>query len=87
MMQCFKEPDVIFDNNPNDPQYRLFKKFLGNSSNIEILDYGAGKGRIGYTINEDKEVSRRIMYSAFEPDKINFKTLSSLPNLKNAFAQ
>ncbi|HEX8333224.1 MAG TPA: AAA family ATPase, partial [Segetibacter sp.] len=86
MLQCFKQPEVIFGNNPNDPQFRLFKEFISPSVQITLLDYGAGKGRIGYTLNEDTEVAKKISYSAFEPDKANYELLNNVPNLQSIFS-
>ena len=85
MVQCFKSPDVIFENNPNDPQFRLFKEFVTNKSGLNLLDFGAGKGRIGYTISEDSEIANKIIYSAYEPDKSNYDLLSKTPNLSKLF--
>lgn len=86
MVQCFKEPDVVFGKNINDPQFRLFKEFLKESKSIELLDFGAGKGRIGYTINEDEITSQKITYSAYEPDKGNIELLNNIPNKKAIFS-
>ncbi|MBL0048076.1 MAG: AAA family ATPase [Bacteroidetes bacterium] len=82
MVQCFKEPDVIFGKNINDPQYKIFKTFLNDMTSIELLDFGAGKGRIGYTIQEDEMVSKKVIYSAFEPDKGNYAILNNVPDKK-----
>lgn len=87
MLQCFKNPDVIFDNNRNDPQFILFKEFIKEMSKLSLLDFGAGKGRIGYTISDDQEVASRVVYSAFEPDKGNYEFLSSTPNLYKLYSQ
>ena len=86
MVQCFKEPDVIFGKNPDDIQFTLFKEFILEKNEVNILDYGAGKGRIGYTMNEDEEVVKKIRYSAFEPDNSNFELLKNVPNLQNIFS-
>ncbi len=86
MLQCFKEPEVIFGNDPNDPQFILFKKFLEKESKTNLLDFGAGKGRIGYTIKEDEQVSDKIIYSAFEPDKGNYELLNNVPNIKTTYS-
>lgn len=82
MVQCFKNPDVVFGSSLDDPQYVLFKEFISNKSNINLLDYGAGKGRIGYTIEEDSSTSGRINYHAFEPDKSNYELLNNVPNIR-----
>lgn len=85
MVQCFKEPDVIFTKNTNDPQFKLFKTFLKDRETVEFLDFGAGKGRIGYTIQEDETVSKKVIYSAYEPDKGNFELLNKVSNKKNIY--
>lgn len=82
MVQCFKEPDVVFSNDINDPQYKLFKEYISTKKQIILLDYGAGKGRIGYTINEDEITKSIIEYHAYEPDKGNYDLLSKAPNIK-----
>ncbi|AZA98800.1 hypothetical protein EG359_03890 [Chryseobacterium joostei] len=86
MVQCFKDPEVIFGTNINDPQFKLFKEFIQNKSDIKLLDFGAGKGRIGYTIGEDETVSERIKYNAYEIDKSNFELLSKVPNLDTLYS-
>lgn len=86
MVQCFKEPDVIFGKNTNDPQFKLFKKFLKDTDSLELLDFGAGKGRIGYTIKEDDAVSKKVIYSAYEPDKGNSEILNNVPNKKATYS-
>ena len=59
MVQCFKEPDVVFAIDKEDPQFLLFKEFIDTKTNIDLLDFGAGKGRIGYSINEDEIISKK----------------------------
>ncbi|KAF2508410.1 AAA family ATPase [Flavobacterium zhairuonense] len=86
MTQCFKEPDVIFGNDPNDPQFKLFKEFIAQKTKINLLDFGAGKGRIGYTLNEDEVVSEKTIYSAFEPDKGNYEMLNNVPNIEKIYS-
>jgi energy-coupling factor transporter ATP-binding protein EcfA2 len=88
MVQCFKEPDVIFGKNINDPQFKLFKEFLINKTNVNLLDFGAGKGRIGYTIQEDEIVSKKISYSAYayKPEKRDLELLNNVPNIKAVYS-
>lgn len=86
MLQCFKQPDVIFDINTNDPQFKLFKDFLIDKTSIKLLDFGAGKGRIGYTLQEDEDISKKIKYYAFEPDKSNYGLLNNVPNLESLYS-
>lgn len=85
MVQCFKNPEVIFEKNVNDPQFKLFKEFIENQSNIKLIDFGAGKGRIGYTIAEDESISKKVLYSAFEPDKTHNEILNKIPNIQTLF--
>lgn len=86
MVQCLKNPDIIFENNPNDPQFKLFKEFITDKSELSLLDFGAGKGRIGYTISDDSETAKKVTYSAYEPDKNNYDLLSKTPNIKALFS-
>lgn len=87
MVQCFKEPNVIFGKNTDDPQFKLFKKFLETKETVEVLDFGAGKGRIGFTVREDEIVSKKISYSAYEPiDNGNFEFLNKIPNKKDVYS-
>lgn len=86
MTQCFKDPEVVFGNNPQDPQFKLFKDFLSEKTNVGLLDYGAGKGRIGYTINEDSVTMAKVNYSAFSYDKANYELLSKVPNIKVVYS-
>jgi energy-coupling factor transporter ATP-binding protein EcfA2 len=85
MLQCFNSPDVIFSNNKNDPQFNLFKKFISNFKFLNLLDYGAGKGRIGYTIGEDEKLKSRISYSAFEPNIKHTADLRKVPNIRGIY--
>ncbi|MCZ8284377.1 MAG: methyltransferase domain-containing protein, partial [Bacteroidia bacterium] len=85
MTQCFKEPDVIFGNNTKDPQFKLFKQFLSSKGKINLLDFGAGKGRIGYTIHEDEIVSKKIVYNAYDPNEDNIQFLKDVPEVEKIF--
>ncbi|UQB69459.1 AAA family ATPase [Epilithonimonas zeae] len=85
MVQCFKNPDVVFSNNTNDPQFILFKDFVQKNTTVELLDFGAGKGRIGYTISEDGDTAKKIIYSAYEPDKENEVLLLQVPTLNKLY--
>lgn len=87
MVQCFKEPNVVFSNNKNDPQFKIFKSFVLERKTIQLLDFGAGKGRIGSTINEDAEVKERIEYSAFEPNEELVPYLKQIDNIKGIFTK
>lgn len=85
MVQCFKNPDVIFSNDKDDPQYKIFKKFIESKGIISLLDFGAGKGRMGYTINEDEDISSKLNYSAFEPNEEYKDILKEIPNIQHVY--
>jgi energy-coupling factor transporter ATP-binding protein EcfA2 len=85
MAQCFKDPDVVFSNNKNDPQFKLFKNFVLSNQGITLLDYGAGKGRIGYTLQEDQELNNKIKYFAYEIDKENYENLKEIPQIGGCY--
>lgn len=85
MTQCFTNPDVVFDTNVNDPQYLLFKTFIKTTPSINLLDFGAGKGRIGYTISEDEGIKSKINYYAFEPNRDHDEFLSSISDIKGVY--
>ena len=85
MVQCFKEPDVIFCNDIDDPQFNIFKEKIISNKIISVLDYGAGKGRMGYTIAEDEIMQSKLLYSAFEPNKKHLKILKQIPNIQNLY--
>lgn len=85
MAQCFKDPDVIFGANQNDPQYKLLKEHLLKSSSVKLLDFGAGHGRIGSVIVEDGELQARIQYSAFEPNRDFFSDLNRVTSPNRIF--
>lgn len=85
MIQCFKDPDVIMGNSPDDAQYKLFKEFITKLEGKKILDYGAGKGRLGYTINEDEALKGKIEYYAYQREKDKQEELGNLPDLKGIY--
>ena len=85
MVECFNNPDVIFSSSKNDPQFQLFKNFVGKLNNISILDFGAGYGRIGKVINEDRVLKNKIHYSAFDPDLNLQSSLKEIDNIKAVY--
>jgi predicted ATPase/SAM-dependent methyltransferase len=87
MRQCFENPHAILVNDTKDPQFLLFKEKVETMDSIKVLDYGAGKGRIGFTIAEDETLRNKIQYYAFEPSQINFEFISSVPELKEAYSK
>lgn len=83
MGQCFTQPDVVLSNDTKDPQYVLFKSFISQQNHINILDYGAGVGRMGYIIDEDIELRNKVIYNAYEPDSNKMAELQKVPNVNN----
>ena len=68
MAQCFDDPEVFETANNNDPQLEIFKKLIQNQ-NINILDFGSGKGRLLEKIKESNEIWARITnYDCFDID-------------------
>ena len=88
MIQCFKDPDVISEINTEDPQYRLFKlfkDFIVGQPTLSLLDFGAGKGRLGYTIQEDPELKDKIKYTVVELEKSFHPILKKIKNINGVF--
>lgn len=85
IIQCFKEPEVILGNSINDPQYLIFKEFVMGESVKNVLDYGAGKGRLGYTIYEDEELRGKINYYAYQRETDIQEELKKVPILHKIF--
>jgi energy-coupling factor transporter ATP-binding protein EcfA2 len=66
MAQCFDEPEVIQITENEDPQLNIFKDLI-KSNNINILDFGSGKGRLLEKIKESDETWSRIKkYDCFD---------------------
>jgi len=65
--QCFSEPNVILSAKKDDPQVELFKNAIKSSSEIVVLDFGAGGGRLGREI-QDEITKNKIKYFAYEPN-------------------
>lgn len=86
MAQCFKNPDVIFSQNLNDPQYKLFKKYIQSLGNIQLLDFGAGKGRVGYTIDDDMQLCGKITYNALEPNEAYHDVIRRIGCLESLYS-
>lgn len=48
--ECFSNPQVIEDINPQDEQVQLFINYLNNNSVYNILDFGGGSARLGLSL-------------------------------------
>ncbi len=66
--ECFANPEVIDTVSSKDEQVRLFASFLAEQPNINVLDYGGGSGRLGFSLLAlDKTILRRIKYEIYDP--------------------
>ncbi|TDO98484.1 AAA family ATPase [Flavobacterium sp. 245] len=69
MAQCFEDPEVFDTANKNDPQLEIFKKLILENEQLNILDYGCGKGRLLDRIKESENTWNRIQkYDCFDID-------------------
>ncbi len=87
MVECFSDPNVVFNNNQNDQQFQLFCKYIKDSPKIDLLDYGAGKGRFGVLINENSTINNKINYYGYEPNKETFNELKKISSIKGVFSE
>jgi energy-coupling factor transporter ATP-binding protein EcfA2 len=69
MVQCFQYPKVIANADKDDKQIKAIKNLL-KAESIKFLDFGAGEGRVGHSLFEDKKLAERIQYFAFEPEEV-----------------
>jgi len=93
MSQCLLSPESIEYSNSDDLQVKSFIELLRNGQGLNILEFGAGKGRI-YQSSKEYFNKSVINYFAFEinPDDIkrlnelNIKTFNQINNIpKNTF--
>ncbi len=69
--ECFKNPEALETSGSKDPQIKSFKYFLNSISNtkkVDLLDFGAGKGRLFKQLRSDNKLKDRFNYNALEPD-------------------
>lgn len=70
MAQCFVDPEVFDSATKSDPQLDIFKKLILTKNNLNILDFGSGKGRLIDRIKESEESWKRIeKYDCFDIDE------------------
>lgn len=62
--ECFDKPSVIDTVNPDDEQVKLFVKFIKSHPSLMVLDYGAGKARLGRSYIKGN--NSRIIYEVFD---------------------
>ncbi|MCW3123884.1 MAG: hypothetical protein JWQ38_3376, partial [Flavipsychrobacter sp.] len=81
--ECFLNPEVVNTLNIEDPQYLLLNEKL-RVGRIEMLDFGAGVGRIGQIIHEDN-LSDKVRYNAYEIDPERANQIRTTGVAKNVF--
>lgn len=85
MMQCLKEPETVKCINQNDIQLKLFLKCIDKQKGqIDILDFGAGEGRIGKALNELND--KRISYYAYDIEEENVRKIQRMQFAKRVYA-
>lgn len=85
MSQCFEDPKVFDFADHSDPQIQLFKDLLTKGTNLNILDFGCGSGRLLRQINETPEIWSRIeKYDCFDIEQ-NFRDKVITHGAKNFF--
>jgi len=87
MVQCFKDPDSVFRTDLEDPQYKLFVEFIKTYNTIQLLDFGAGQGRMGISILEDDTLKSKIKYSAYDADPSCYEILNANSNFNSVFSE
>lgn len=85
MTQSLQEPDVVACINKDDAQLKLFLQCLSEEKNVKMLDYGAGKGRIGDALR--KLGYERLHYYAYDPNEENIKIINKKNYAKAAYSQ
>lgn len=80
MSQCLLSPESIEYSNKDDIQVESFIEILKNGKELNVLEFGAGKGRI-YQSSIDFFTNSRSNYFAFELNPDDKKRLSEL-NIK-----
>lgn len=87
IIDCFRQPDIIPWTNKQDAQVDIFKKTFSEKPSVKLLDYGAGKGRVGTAILHDKELNQKIeYYYALEPEATLHEEIKKVTNVKQIFS-
>jgi len=73
IVECFNDPEVIRESGGNDPQVLLFIEHLSKKPNQNILDFGAGEGRILKALNESNKYKSQDKYNidAYDINDVN----------------
>lgn len=84
MIQCLKEPKTVKCINQKDVQLRLFMKCLKEEKEeIDILDFGAGEGRIGEALQDLND--ERISYYAYDIKEENVRKIQQRQLAKRVY--
>ena len=84
MIQCLKEPETVKCINQKDIQLRLFMKCLSKEKQeIDILDFGAGQGRIGEALRNLND--NRISYYAYDIKEDNIRKIQQSQLAKRVY--
>ena len=84
MIQCLKEPETVKCINQKDIQLRLFMKCLSKEKQeIDILDFGAGQGRIGEALRNLND--NRISYYAYDIKEDNVRKIQQSQLAKRVY--
>jgi 2-polyprenyl-3-methyl-5-hydroxy-6-metoxy-1,4-benzoquinol methylase len=85
MLNNFKDPEVIKSSNSNDPQFQLFQRTL-NGTQINMMDFGCGKGRLLNILNSDKKLLTKFSrIDAFEPNPDFHNNLKLITCVSNVY--
>ncbi|MDO8422718.1 MAG: AAA family ATPase [Parvibaculum sp.] len=70
--ECLNAPPTAGEAKPNDPQHlqaqEIFLKNLSSERKVNVLDWGAGRGRLKIWLDQQKK-NNSINYTGYEPDK------------------
>jgi len=73
VIQCLRRPEAISFVSERDPQFNLIRnrinKIIQEKGELDLLDIGAGKGRIYELMREDPYLKSKINYVALEPNE------------------
>lgn len=88
--ECFTNPTVISEVNPQDEQVQLFVQHLKEHHPIRVLDYGGGSGRLGLSIMEANIGNAgNIEYEIFDREKFSngdkFKVYTNLEKIRKKY--
>lgn len=81
MIENFKEPETIESSKKDDPQFELIRELF--TSNISLLDFGSGPGRLIKLIEENNLIDKFELIDVLEPNKIHHEKLEAFSIINN----